>query len=140
MAHKWKCFFCNLSNEPNTSCLQCNKANIHVTNINQICLCGRKVTKIPHYLKQCRTCCKEVEKKTNTYYGCGAKQCVFRNISGTGFTVCNVCYESTNTSTIDSKHSFAFCKVASLMEQIRKETNECPNNDERRRYMFYVYQ
>eukprot|EP01083_Nonionella_stella_P061661 160629_1 len=134
MADKWKCFFCNLRNEPNTTtCSECAKANVDVVNINQICLCGRKVTKYRYDWNQCHSCCKRREKKEKGYYDCKAKQCIFKKMRGTEFTVCSACYESKNSSTIDSNHSFLFTKVASLVEQIRKETNECQNSDERRR-------
>eukprot|EP01083_Nonionella_stella_P099810 280757_1 len=108
MADKWKCFFCNLRNEPNTTtCSECAKANVDVVNINQICLCGRKVTKYPRGWNECRSCCKVIAKKEKTYYWCNgnAKQCTFREIRGGSFFVCNACYESTNSSTIDSKRS-----------------------------------
>eukprot|EP01083_Nonionella_stella_P298674 1013723_1 len=122
MADKWKCFFCNLWNEPNTTtCSECDKANIHVVNINRICLCGRRATKCPYSKTQCRSCCKAKDKKEKTYYWCDAKQCAFREVVGFSFVVCNACYESTNNSTPDSTHSFVFSKVASLIEQIRKE-------------------
>eukprot|EP01083_Nonionella_stella_P298673 1013722_1 len=140
MADKWKCFFCNLWNEPNTTtCSECDKANPHVVNINQICLCGRKVTKDPNAVSQCRSCCKAKDKKEKTYYRCNAKQCTYREMRGKRFVVCNACYENTNNSTIESKYSFLFCKLASLVERIKKETNKCHNNDERRRYMYWVY-
>eukprot|EP01083_Nonionella_stella_P108762 316567_1 len=110
-------------------------------NINQICLCGRKLTQYPHDWNECHTCCKETESET-TYYTCRfkASQCTYRELTGHKFKVCSACYETINSSIVDAKHSFIFCKVASLIEQIRQENKQCKNNDERRRYMFYVYQ
>eukprot|EP01083_Nonionella_stella_P176519 617851_1 len=107
-------------------------------NINQICLCGRKLTKYPYSHYQCRSCCKQIEKKEKGYYWCTAKQCIHTEMTGGDFMVCSACYESVNASNIDTKHSFLFRKVASLIEQIRKETKQCNNNDQRRRYMYWV--
>eukprot|EP01083_Nonionella_stella_P081000 222853_1 len=139
MADKWQCLFCKVWNESNTTtCSQCTKANTDVVNINRICLCGRKVAKYPKARSKCMSCFKVTEKKETTYYYCSAKQCTFRNIEGSSFAVCNACYESTNNSTIDSNHSFLFCKLVSFLDQIKKEA-QSQNNDERRRYMFRVY-
>eukprot|EP01083_Nonionella_stella_P159790 521681_1 len=141
MDDKWACLFCNFANESNAiRCSKCTKANARSVNMNQICLCGRKVTKYPYAGSQCRSCCKAKDKKEKTYYYCNAKQCTFREIRGKRFVVCNACYDSKHSTTIDSKHSFVFCKVSSLVEQIRKEATQCRNNDDRRGYMFYVYQ
>eukprot|EP01083_Nonionella_stella_P176520 617852_1 len=109
-------------------------------NINQICLCGRKLTQYPHDWNECHTCCKETESET-TYYTCRfkASQCTYRELTGHKFKVCSACYETINSSIVDAKHSFIFCKVASLIEQIRQENKQCKNNDERRRYMHWVY-
>eukprot|EP01083_Nonionella_stella_P066500 175162_1 len=140
MADNWKCSFCNLLNECNTTtCFQCGKANPHVVHINQICLCGRKVTKNPNAVSQCKSCCKAKDKREQTYYYCNAKECTLREMTGKRFIVCNACHESRQNSTIDSKYSFLFCKLASLVERIEKETKKCQNNAERRRYMYWVY-
>eukprot|EP01083_Nonionella_stella_P272397 923645_1 len=105
-----------------TSCKQ-RQSSIEEDNINHICLCGQKVTTYPYDWDQCRSCCKEIEKKEKGYYDCKAKQCIYRQMrEGYEFTVCSACYESVNSSTIDAKHSFLFLKVTSLIEQIRKET------------------
>eukprot|EP01083_Nonionella_stella_P163405 537695_1 len=106
---------------------------IEEDNINQICLCGRKLTNCPFKFHQCKSCCKEVEKEEKGYYFCNAEQCTY------SFIICGACYENVTASNIDAKHSFLFRKVASLIEQIRKETKQCNNNDQRRRYMFYVH-
>eukprot|EP01083_Nonionella_stella_P142780 442413_1 len=106
---------------------------IEEDNINQICLCGRKLAKCPFEFHQCKSCCKEVEKKEKGYYFCNAKQCTY------SFIICGACYENVTASNIDAKHSFLFRKVASLIEQIRKEIQKCNNNDQRRRYMYWVY-
>eukprot|EP01083_Nonionella_stella_P187821 691045_1 len=80
---KWKCLFCDLVNEPNaTTCLQCKKANIHLVNINQICFCGRKVIKYQKDWRQCKSCCKTIEKMEKTYYYCNADQCKYRKMTG----------------------------------------------------------
>eukprot|EP01083_Nonionella_stella_P159791 521682_1 len=140
MDDKWACLFCNFANESNAiRCSKCTKANTRSVNINQICLCGREVIKCPHAKTQCMSCCKAKDKKEKTYYYCNAKQCTYREVQGRCFVICNACYENINSSTMDSKHSFLFCKLASLVERIKKETNQCHNNDERRRYMFWVY-
>eukprot|EP01083_Nonionella_stella_P176517 617848_1 len=97
-------------------------------NINQICLCGQKVTKYPYDWHQCGTCCKQIEKAENTYYVCYARQCIHKEMTGYYFTTCNACYETVNNSNRDAKHSFLFCKVASLIEQIRQENKQCKNN------------
>eukprot|EP01083_Nonionella_stella_P191305 708173_1 len=129
MDGKWACLFCNFANESNaTRCSKCTKANTRAVNINQICLCGRRVTEFPYATTQCRSCCKEKDKEEKTYYWCDAKQCAFREGVGLPFIICNTCYDSTNNSTIDSTHSFVFSKVASLMEQIRKEATQSQNN------------
>eukprot|EP01083_Nonionella_stella_P152593 489397_1 len=116
------------------------QSSIEEDNINHICLCGQKVTKYPYLNNdECRTCCKEIEKTENTYYMCYAKQCIHKEMTGYYFTTCNACHETVNNSNRDAKHSFLFYKVASLIEQIRKETKQCNNNDQRRRYMYWVY-
>eukprot|EP01083_Nonionella_stella_P029013 79954_1 len=98
----WRCLFCKALNESGTaSCSQCTKANTLVVNINQICFCGRNVTNHPGAVTQCKTCCKARDKKGKTCYWCNAKQCAFREITGSPFVVCNACHESTNSSTID---------------------------------------
>eukprot|EP01083_Nonionella_stella_P270779 917104_1 len=58
---------------------------------------------------------------------------------GNNFRVCSACYESTNSYDMDSKHCFLFCKIASMMDRIKEETKQCKDNDERRRYMYWVY-
>eukprot|EP01083_Nonionella_stella_P075419 205022_1 len=105
---------------------------------NQICFCGRKVIKYPNTWRKCYSCCKVIEKRRKTYYYCNAEQCMYRKMTGDGFKVCSECYESTDDSTIASTHSFLFGKMASAMERIKKRTNLCHNNDERRRYMYWV--
>eukprot|EP01083_Nonionella_stella_P142784 442423_1 len=115
------------------------QSSIEEDNINQICLCGQKVTKYPYNWDQCYSCCKKSEKKEKGYYNCRAKQCTYRQMTGRYFKLCSACYESVNASTIDTKYSFLFRKVASLIEQIRKEIQKCNNNDQRRRYMYRVY-
>eukprot|EP01083_Nonionella_stella_P114064 336850_1 len=60
-------------------------------------------------------------------------------MAGDAFRVCNGCYQSTNSCNMDSKHSFLFCKIASMMDRIKKETEHCKGNDERRRYIISVY-
>eukprot|EP01083_Nonionella_stella_P122866 369862_1 len=114
----------------NTSDTQ-RQSSIEEDNINQICLCGQKVTKYPYDWHQCKSCCKVIEKKEKGYYRCTARQCTYRQKTGYGFFVCSACYESVNASTIDTKYSFLFRKLASLIEQIRKETKQCNNNDQR---------
>eukprot|EP01083_Nonionella_stella_P001837 5273_1 len=100
MDGKWACLFCNFANESNaTRCSKCTKVNARSVNINQICLCGRKVTKDPIAGSQCRSCCKAKDKKEKTYYRCNAKPCVFREVKGRPFVICNTCYENTNNST-----------------------------------------
>eukprot|EP01083_Nonionella_stella_P055582 146541_1 len=109
-------------------------------NMNQICLCGRKLTTYPYGWDQCYSCCKEIEKEENTYYYCGEGECTYRKMRGTSyFMVCSACYGTVYSSSIDAKRSFLFCKVASLIEQIRKGTKQCKNNDEQRRHLYYVY-
>eukprot|EP01083_Nonionella_stella_P068412 181575_1 len=136
-----KCLFCNFVIESETTtCSQCQNTNVHLTNINQLCLCGRKLIKYPHDWTQCNSCCKVTEKNANTYYYCNAKQCPFREMQGNHFKVCNACYESINDSNIESTHSFLFCKIASFVDHITKETLQCQNNNERRKYMYGVYQ
>eukprot|EP01083_Nonionella_stella_P096293 270630_1 len=117
------------------------QSSIEEENINQICLCGRKVTKYPCGWRQCYSCCKEIEKEQKTYYWCAAEQCTYRQMRGEGyhFMVCSACYESVNSSSMDAKHSFLFCKLVSLIEQIKKETKQCENNDQQRRYMYSAY-
>eukprot|EP01083_Nonionella_stella_P186387 682127_1 len=140
MAEEWKCLFCDALNASNTTtCAQCEKANTAIVHINQICLCGRKLIECPVELDQCYVCCKETEKKEKGYYVCRVKQCTCIQMRGNNFRVCSACYESTNTYHMDSKHCFLFCKIASMMERIKKETERCKDNDERRRYMFWVY-
>eukprot|EP01083_Nonionella_stella_P055581 146537_1 len=109
-------------------------------NMNQICLCGRKLTTYPYGWDQCYSCCKEIEKEENTYYYCGEGECTYRKMRGTSyFMVCSACYESVNSSNMDSKRSFLFCKVASMTDRIKNETEQCKDNDERRRYIISVY-
>eukprot|EP01083_Nonionella_stella_P304394 1057608_1 len=97
------------------------KANIHLVNINRICFCGRKVTTNADDWRQCKSCCKVVEKNQKMYlYYCNAKQCRYRETTGYYFTVCSACYESTNNSNIDWTRSFLFCKMTSLVERIKK--------------------
>eukprot|EP01083_Nonionella_stella_P108579 315921_1 len=115
------------------------KANPTIGNINQMCLCGQKVTKYPYAYDQCYSCCKVMEEEEEGYYDCRAKQCIYTQMrEGYEFTICSACYESVNSSSIDSKRSFLFCKVASMMDRIKKETEQCKGNDERRRYMYWV--
>eukprot|EP01083_Nonionella_stella_P312934 1121073_1 len=95
------------------TCCKQRQSSIEEDNINQICLCGRKLAKCPFEFHQCKSCCKEVEKEEKGYYFCNAEQCTYR------FIICGSCYESANASTIDTKYSFLFRKVASLIEQIR---------------------
>eukprot|EP01083_Nonionella_stella_P272394 923634_1 len=115
------------------------QSSIEEDNINHICLCGQKVTTYPYEFDECRSCCKKIEMKQKGYYVCNAKQCIHKEMTGSDFMVCSACYESVNASTIDTKYSFLFRKVESLIEQIRKETKQCNNNDQRRRYMYWVY-
>eukprot|EP01083_Nonionella_stella_P163485 538225_1 len=121
------------------TCCKQRQSSFEENNINQICLCGQKVTKYPYDYDQCYSCCKKSEKKEKGYYNCRAKQCTYRQMTGGYFKLCSACYESVNASTIDTKYSFLFRKVASLIEQIRKEIQKCNNNDQRRRYMYCVY-
>eukprot|EP01083_Nonionella_stella_P213027 768699_1 len=107
--------------------------------MNQTCLCGQKVIPYPYAYHQCHSCCKVMEKKEKGYYACNATECTWTQMMGTYFMVCSACYESMNSSSIDSKYSILFCKVASMIERIKKETEKCKGNDERRRYMFWVY-
>eukprot|EP01083_Nonionella_stella_P142786 442425_1 len=73
----WTCLFCTTVNGSNvTVCSQCDKANSHVVNTNQICLCGRKVVKYRYAWNECHSCCKRREKKEKGYYDCKAKQCI----------------------------------------------------------------
>eukprot|EP01083_Nonionella_stella_P224450 798929_1 len=115
------------------------ESSIKEDNINQICLCGRKLTKYPYEFDECYSCCKNIEKKKKGYYRCTARQCTYRQMTGYGFMVCSACYGSVNSSTSDTKHSFLFCKVSSLIDQTRKATKQCKNYDERRRYMYWIY-
>eukprot|EP01083_Nonionella_stella_P142778 442409_1 len=121
------------------TCCKQRQSSFEEDNINQICLCGQKVTKYPYNWDQCRSCCKEIEKKEKGYYLCRAEQCTYKVMTGYHFMVCSACYESMSISNIDTKYSFLFRKVASLIEQIRKEIQKCNNNDQRRRYMYWVY-
>eukprot|EP01083_Nonionella_stella_P122865 369861_1 len=115
----------------NTSDTQ-RQSSIEEDNINQICLCGQKVTKYPYKFDECRSCCKKIEKKEKGYYWCTARQCTYSKVrEGYHFFVCNACYETVHSSTSDTKYSFLFRKLASLIEQIRKETKQCNNNDQR---------
>eukprot|EP01083_Nonionella_stella_P280973 956039_1 len=114
------------------------KAN-PVGNINQMCLCGQKVIEYPYGWDQCYSCCKVMEKEEKGYYGCTATECTYRQMTGDDFMVCSACYGTVYSSSIDAKRSFLFCKVASLIEQIRKGTKQCKNNDEQRRHLYYVY-
>eukprot|EP01083_Nonionella_stella_P142324 440151_1 len=50
-----------------------------------------------------------------------------------------VMHESEHRSKIESKHNFLFHKVASMIDQINKEAKQCKDNNERRRYMHFVY-
>eukprot|EP01083_Nonionella_stella_P254276 873956_1 len=95
----------------NTSDAQ-RQSSIEEDNINRICFCGQKVTKYPYEFNECYICCKMSEKEEKGYYFCNPEQCTYR------FIICGACYESVNASTIDTKHSFLFRKVASLIEQI----------------------
>eukprot|EP01083_Nonionella_stella_P073588 199114_1 len=115
------------------------QANPVIANINQLCLCEQKVIEYPSGWRHCYSCCKVMEKKQKGYYRCNAKPCTYRQMRGVSFKVCSACYESVNSSNMDSKRSFLFCKVASMMERIKKETEQCKDNDERRRYMYWVY-
>eukprot|EP01083_Nonionella_stella_P017669 49486_1 len=137
---KWKCLFCDLVNESHTTaCAHCEKPNTAVVNINQICLCGRRVSEYPFDWDQCRSCCKVIETKQKGYYRCTAEQCIYTDMRGLNFMVCNDCYESEHRSKIESKHNFLFHKVASMIDQINKEAKQCKDNNERRRYMHFVY-
>eukprot|EP01083_Nonionella_stella_P280974 956044_1 len=100
----------------------CEKANPAIDNINQMCLCGQKVIEYPYGFHQCYSCCNVMEKKQNGYYLCNAKPCTYRQMRGVSFKVCSACYESVNSSNMDSKRSFIFCKMASMMDRIKKET------------------
>eukprot|EP01083_Nonionella_stella_P170794 582016_1 len=80
-----------------------------------------------------------MEKEEERYYLCNAKQCVCKQMIGEKFMICSACFETANSKTIDSKHGFLFCKVASMMDRIKTEIKQCKDNDERRRYMFLVY-
>eukprot|EP01083_Nonionella_stella_P075415 205016_1 len=110
-----------------------------IYNYNQICFCKRNVIKYPNTWRKCYSCCKVVETKEKTYYYCNTEQCTYRKMTGDRFKVCSECYESSENATINSAHRFLFGKMASLMERIKKETNQCRNNDELRRYMYWVY-
>eukprot|EP01083_Nonionella_stella_P142777 442406_1 len=98
------------------TCCKQRQSSFEENNINQICLCGRKLTNCPFKFHQCKSCCKEVEKKEKGYYFCNAKQCTY------SFIICGACYENVTASNIDAKHSFLFCKVASFIDQIKKES------------------
>eukprot|EP01083_Nonionella_stella_P310306 1102001_1 len=108
------------------------KTNHPIGNINQICLCGQKVIEYPYGWDQCYSCCKAMEKEEKGYYLCNATECTYRQMTGDDFMVCSACYGSANNSNIDWKHSFLFCKVTSMMDRIKKETEQCKGNDERR--------
>eukprot|EP01083_Nonionella_stella_P055402 146159_1 len=136
----WKCLFCDLLNEPHSpDCSQCKRANTALVNINQICLCGRKVIQYSEPWRQCYSCCKVLEAKENGYYDCSQQECTYRQMTGDCFKVCSACYENVKSSSIDSKHSFLFCKVVSMMNRIQKETKQYKDNDERRRRMDWVF-
>eukprot|EP01083_Nonionella_stella_P279658 951303_1 len=136
----WKCLFCTSLNESTaTACAQCERAHTAAVNINQICLCGRNLIEIPVALTQCFSCCKITEQKANGYCGCSARDCTFIQMAQQGFRCCSTCYGSVNSTSIDSKHSFLFSKMASIIQQTQKETKQCTDNDERRRYMDCVH-
>eukprot|EP01083_Nonionella_stella_P183689 664513_1 len=140
MADEWKCLFCNVLNETDTTtCPQCTKANPAVVNINQICFCGQKLIENSWGWDKCMCCCRVLNNQ-ETHYVCKANPCTFKEMTGYHFfSVCGKCTESINITRVDSKHSFVFCKMVSLMTQIKKETKGLKDNDERRRYMFWVY-
>eukprot|EP01083_Nonionella_stella_P301197 1031988_1 len=115
------------------------KGQTSIEEDNHQCLCGQTLTKYPYNHDECQCCCKEFQKAENTYHFCNGKQCTYRAWAGYYFCVCSACYESMDISNIDAKHSFLFCKLTSLMGQIRKEDKQCTNNDQRRRYMYRIY-
>eukprot|EP01083_Nonionella_stella_P087676 243968_1 len=124
------------------TCSKPKSSTIEEANINQLCLCGRKLTPYPDECKTCHTCCRVLEEKRKGYYECTAKECTYKQMRGQQqyFMVCGACYQSTNNiSNSDAKHSFLFRKVTSFIEQIKKKTAQCHNNDARRRYMYWVY-
>eukprot|EP01083_Nonionella_stella_P082752 228487_1 len=108
-------------------------------NINKMCLCGSGITKCPFPFDQCKSCCNVNHRRETAYYWCNSKQCTFRQMTAQYFIICTECYERVNNSNDDANHSFVFCKVASMVEQMRKETTNCQNNDERRRYMYWMH-
>eukprot|EP01083_Nonionella_stella_P142782 442417_1 len=77
---QWQCSKCAFLNQSNThQCVMCfnketsgkqRQSSIEERNMNQICLCGQKLTQCPHGLDGCRSCCKRTEKEENTYYWC----------------------------------------------------------------------
>eukprot|EP01083_Nonionella_stella_P308762 1090838_1 len=125
MSSQWRCLKCTfLSEETISQCLKCGnpKANTAIRNMNQMCLCGQKVIEYPYGFDQCDCCCKVMEEEEKGYYFCNATECTWRQMTGEYFMVCSACYESMNSSSIDSKYSILFCKVASMMERIKNET------------------
>eukprot|EP01083_Nonionella_stella_P142781 442415_1 len=85
---QWQCTKCTFLNTRNTSqCSMCGnpeqrQSSIEEDNINQICLCGQKVTKYPYKFDECRSCCKKIEMKQKGYYVCNAKQCIHKEMTG----------------------------------------------------------
>eukprot|EP01083_Nonionella_stella_P037034 100998_1 len=111
--------------------------NTDPTNVNQICFCGKPLTKVAQDCHVfCKCCCKKYHSKDMRFYACQS-QCIYRKTSANNYIVCAKCYETQPdipTDDNENEHSFMKRKIEETLNIIKKEIKQCQNNQQRRQY------
>eukprot|EP01083_Nonionella_stella_P211147 763742_1 len=117
--------------------------NTDPTNVNQICFCGKPLTKNPGDWDRCKCCCKDYGPNQTQFYRC-ARQCLYRKTTGgSNYIVCAKCYETQPDISTDenaNEHSFMKRKIEETLNIIKKEIEQCQDNQQRRQYMVDIHQ
>eukprot|EP01083_Nonionella_stella_P094038 263757_1 len=117
--------------------------NTDPTNVNQICFCRQPLTKYAKHYPRCLCCCKEYQPNEMEFYWCST-QCLYRKTTGgVGYTVCTNCYETQPAISSDdnaNEHSFMKRKIDETLNIIKKEIEQCQDNQQTRQHMVNIYQ
>eukprot|EP01083_Nonionella_stella_P069148 184173_1 len=117
--------------------------NTDPTNVNQICFCGKPLRKYAndhHIIHMCLCCCKKYEPKEMEWYECFAN-CKYKKISTSDYMACAKCYETQpEISNDDNDHTFMKKKIEETLKIIKKEIEQCQDNQQTRQYMVDIHQ